>query len=261
MREIDLNSDLGEGAGTDEAIMPFVTSANIACGAHAGDEETMRATVELALRRGVAIGAHPGYRDPANFGRVVVEMPHEALVEDLRAQIEALRWIAADLGAPLTHVKPHGALYNRGERDPDTAGAIVAAVRAVDLVLVAPPDSAMHVAAVLGVCAVAREGFADRAYESDGTLRSRRLPGAVHTDPRVAAAQALSFALDGGVRAVDGTFLALELDTLCIHGDTPNAVAIANTTRSASTRWRASLGSGSGSRRAKSSARWAAAAT
>jgi len=233
MSEIDLNSDLGEGAGTDEAIMPFVTSANIACGAHAGDEETMRATVELALRRGVTIGAHPGYRDRANFGRVVVEMPHEALVEDLRAQIEALRGITADLGAPLTHVKPHGALYNRGERDPDTAGAIVAAVRAVDpaLVLVAPPDSAMHVAAALGACAVAREGFADRAYEPDGTLRSRRLPGAVHTDPRVAAAQALSFALDGGVRAVDGTFLALEIDTLCIHGDTPNAVAIARAVR------------------------------
>lgn len=235
MSEIDLNSDLGEGAGTDEAIMPFVTSANIACGAHAGDEETMRATVELALRRGVTIGAHPGYRDRANFGRVVVEMPHEALVEDLRAQIEALRGITADLGAPLTHVKPHGALYNRGERDPDTAGAIVAAVRAVDpaLVLVAPPDSAMHVAAALGACAVAREGFADRAYEPDGTLRSRRLPGAVHTDPRVAAAQALSFALDGGVRAVDGTFLALEIDTLCIHGDTPNAVAIARAVRAA----------------------------
>lgn len=235
MRELDLNSDLGEGAGTDEAIMPLVTSANIACGAHAGDEETMRATVELALRRGVTIGAHPGYRDRANFGRVAVEMPHQALVEDLRAQIEALRGIAADLGALLTHVKPHGALYNRGERDPDTAGAIVAAVRAVDpaLVLVAPPDSAMHVAAALGACAVAREGFADRAYEPDGTLRSRRLPGAVHTDPRVAAAQALSFALEGGVRAVDGTFLALEIDTLCIHGDTPNAVAIARAVRAA----------------------------
>ncbi|MEK7285183.1 MAG: 5-oxoprolinase subunit PxpA, partial [Chloroflexota bacterium] len=196
---------------------------------------TMRGIVRLALQHGAAIGAHPGYRDRANFGRVPLDLPRRTLVDDILAQIEDLRAIAQDAGAALFHVKVHGALYNRGERDPDVARTIVAAVREADedLVLFAPPGSAMEAAAREMGLHVAREGFVDRAYESDGTLRSRRRPGAVHTDPRVAAAQALSFALDGGVRAVDGTFLALEIDTLCIHGDTPNAVAIARAGRAA----------------------------
>lgn len=232
---IDLNSDLGEGAGSDEAVMPHVTSANIACGAHAGDEQTMRRAVALALSNKVAIGAHPGYRDPANFGRIALEIAPEELLADLRAQLEALRAVAHRAGARLTHVKAHGALYNKGERDDGVAGVVAEAVRAFDedLVLFVPPGSAMERAARRLGLAVAREGFADRAYEPDGTLRSRRLPASVHTDPAVAAAQAVTIARDAIVRASDGTTLPLEVDTLCVHGDTPNAPAIARGVREA----------------------------
>ncbi len=232
---IDLNSDLGEGAGADEQIMPSLTSANVACGAHAGDEATMRRTIALAIEHRVAVGAHPGYRDKANFGRVALEMSRDELLADLRVQLEAVRLVADAAGVKLAHVKAHGALYNRGERDDGIAAAIVEAVRAFDdgLVLYAPPGSAMERAAREAGLRVAREGFADRAYEPDGTLRSRRSPDAVHTDPAVAAAQAVSIARDGRVTAVDGSALALEVDTLCIHGDTPGAVAIARAVRAA----------------------------
>lgn len=232
---VDLNSDLGEGAGTDEAIMPLITSANVACGAHAGDEATMRATVDLAVRHGVAIGAHPGYRDRASFGRVALDLPPEALLADLRTQLEALRAVADAAGAKLAHVKAHGALYNRGERDEGIAVTIVEAVRDLDedLLLFAPPGSALEAAARRVGIRVAREGFADRAYEPDGTLRSRALPGAVHDDPDTAAGQAVSLARDGRVRATDGSTVALEADTICVHGDTPNAPAIARAVREA----------------------------
>jgi UPF0271 protein len=235
VRGIDLNSDLGEGAGADDAIIPHVTSANIACGGHAGDLATMRRTIALAMRHGVAIGAHPGYRDPANFGRVPIDLPRAALFSDLVTQIEALQAVADEAGARVTHVKAHGALYNRGERDPEIAGVIADAVRTVgaDLVLFAPPASAMESAARAIGLRVAREGFADRAYEPDGTLRSRKLPASVHDDPEVAAVQAVSIARDSRVRASDGTFLRLEVDTICVHGDTPNAATIAKAVRSA----------------------------
>ncbi len=230
---IDLNSDLGEGVGTDEEVMPSITSANVACGAHAGDEATMRRTIALAKEHGVAVGAHPGYRDAANFGRVALDLTREELLADLRAQLEAIRAVAGAAGVKLAHVKAHGALYNRGERN-DAVGEIVAeAVRAFDedLVLFAPPGSAMERAARTIGLRVAREGFADRAYEPDGTLRSRKLPASVHADPAVAAAQAVSIARDGRVTSSDGTTLALEVDTLCIHGDTPGAAAIARAVR------------------------------
>ena len=230
---IDLNSDLGEGVGTDEEVMPSITSANVACVAHAGDEATMRRTIALAKEHGVAVGAHPGYRDAANFGRVALDLTREELLADLRAQLEAIRAVAGAAGVKLAHVKAHGALYNRGERN-DAVGEIVAeAVRAFDedLVLFAPPGSAMERAARTIGLRVAREGFADRAYEPDGTLRSRKLPASVHADPAVAAAQAVSIARDGRVTSSDGTTLALEVDTLCIHGDTPGAAAIARAVR------------------------------
>ena len=235
MRAIDLSSDLGEGAGTDEAIMPFITSANVACGAHAGDEATMRGTIELAVRHGVSVGAHPGYRDPAHFGRVPLELAPEALLADLVSQLDALRAIARAAGVRLAHVKAHGALYNSGERDASVASTIVEAVRRFDedLVLFAPLGSAMERAARDVGIRVAREGFADRAYDPDGTLRPRRLPGSVHTDPSVAAAQAVALARDGLVRASDGSDLAIEVDTICVHGDTPNAPAIARAVRAA----------------------------
>lgn len=237
MRSIDLNSDLGEGAGHDAEIMPFITSANIACGGHAGDEATMRATVELALRRGVAIGAHPGYPDRANFGRLPVAMDPLALIEEVSGQVCALADIVKAAGGTVRHVKAHGAMYNQAERDGGIARSIATGIfddaRGAALLVFAPPGSAMLDAATAMELRVAREGFVDRAYEPDGTLRSRRLPGSLHTDPLVAVAQALSFVRDGGVRASDGSFLALDVDTLCLHGDTPGAPAIAEAVRAA----------------------------
>jgi UPF0271 protein len=233
---IDLNSDLGEGAGTDAQLMPLITSANIACGAHAGDESTMRETVALARRYGVAVGAHPGYPDRQNFGRVPVAMTHDQLSEEVARQIRALQRAEPDL--KMSHVKAHGALYNEAWRDQSIAKAIVAGVQKVfppptDVALFAAPKSVMVDIALHAGLRVVREGFVDRAYEPDATLRSRKLAGALHTDPQVAAKQALSFVRDGGVRAHDGSFLELIVDTLCLHGDTPGAPAIAAAVREA----------------------------
>jgi len=234
-REIDLNSDLGEGAGHDAEIMPLITSANIACGGHAGDERTMRETIALALLRRVAIGAHPGYPDRANFGRLPMNMDPLALIEEVAGQIRALAEVADAAGVKVTHVKAHGAMYNQADNDAGIAKSIATGIfddaRGADLLVFAAPRSKMLEAARAMELRVAREGFIDRAYEPDGTLRSRTLPGAVHTDPQVAAAQALSFIKDGGVRAHDGTFLKLEVDTLCFHGDTPGAPKIAAAVR------------------------------
>jgi UPF0271 protein len=233
---IDLNSDLGEGAGTDAQLMPLISSANVACGAHAGDDATMRDTVALARRYAVAIGAHPGYPDRENFGRIHMAMTHEELSEEVARQIRALRRIDPDL--KISHVKAHGALYNEAWSDKAIAKAIVAGLTAVfpsptDVALFAAPKSVMVDIALRAGLRVVREGFADRAYEADGTLRSRKLPGALHTDPQVAATQALSFVRDGGVRAYDGSFIELAVDTLCLHGDTPGAPAIAAAVREA----------------------------
>ena len=234
---VDLNSDLGEGAGTDAAIMPLITSANIACGGHAGNESTMRSGVELAMRNKVAVGAHPGYPDRERFGRVALDMPASELSEAVRRQIDAIVGIASRLGARLSHVKAHGALYNQAERDAAVARTILMGIQAgsggSDLVVFAPPGSAMHTEAEGLGMHVAREGFIDRAYEPDGTLRPRTLAGALITDPAAAAAQALSFVRDGGTRATDGTFLELEVDTLCVHGDTPGAPEIVRAVREA----------------------------
>ncbi|HEY3217531.1 MAG TPA: 5-oxoprolinase subunit PxpA [Candidatus Limnocylindria bacterium] len=237
MRTIDINSDLGEGAGHDAEIMPLITSANIACGGHAGDERTMRTTVELARRHGVAIGAHPGYPDRANFGRLALKMDPLALIESIAGQIRSLIAIADGASAQVRHVKAHGAMYNQADRDKDIARAIASGIyddaRGAGLLVFAAPRSAMLDAAKAMDLRVAREGFIDRVYEPDGTLRSRKLPGAVHIDPKVAAAQAVGFIRDGGVRAHDGTFIKLEVETLCFHGDTPGAPAIAAAVREA----------------------------
>jgi UPF0271 protein len=234
---IDFNSDLGEGAGTDMAIMPLVTSVNIACGGHAGNENTMRTTVELAMRHRVAIGAHPGYPDRERFGRVPMDMPARELIESVRRQVDSLVGVASRMGARVTHVKAHGALYNQGERDATIARNIIFGVQAAtgghELVIVAPPGSAMLQEASEMRMKVAREGFVDRAYETDGTLQSRSIAGSVLTDPADAVRQALSFVKDGGVRAVDGSFLKLAVDTLCVHGDTPGATDIARAVRDA----------------------------
>ncbi|MFN8619223.1 MAG: 5-oxoprolinase subunit PxpA [Chloroflexota bacterium] len=237
---IDLNADVGESYGAwtmgdDAALLPLVTSANVACGAHAGDPLVMARTVALARRLGVAVGAHPGYPDRDGFGRRDLPMTAEELRASLLVQLGALAAIARAGGVTLRHVKPHGALYNAAARDPGLAQLIADCVRHVstDLVLVGLAGSALLEAGRAAGLPVAAEAFADRVYEADGSLRSRRHPDAVHHDPAAAAAQARDLVLDGRVQAHDGTWLAVRADTLCIHGDSPGAPAIATAVRGA----------------------------
>ncbi len=237
---IDLNADVGEsyGAwvmGADADLMPSITSANVACGAHAGDPLTMWRTVALAKRHGLAVGAHPGYPDRDGFGRRDLAMTPVELEASLLAQLGALSAIADASGVKLTHVKPHGALYNRAAADPDLAAYVAGAVARFPgrLTLVGLAGSALVDAGLAAGLPVASEAFADRAYEPGGSLRARSSPDAVHTDPAVAAAQAVSIARDGRVRAHDGSMLAIRADTICIHGDTPGAAAIAKAVREA----------------------------
>ncbi|MBA3470726.1 MAG: 5-oxoprolinase subunit PxpA [Herpetosiphonaceae bacterium] len=234
-RSIDLNADVGEGCGDDAALLPLVTSCNIACGAHAGDAAMMRRTVELALRHSVQIGAHPGYADRANFGRIVVPLEPDAIVALVSAQIADLANIAGACGAALHHVKPHGALYNLAASDPVVAQAVAQAVASVDprLILVGLAESALTAAgAALGL-PVAHEAFVDRAYHADGTLRPRILPGAVHSDQAQAISQALALATSQPFAAYAGQMLRRRADTLCIHGDTPQAISFAQALRTA----------------------------
>jgi UPF0271 protein len=238
--KVDLNADVGESfaawtMGDDEALLPLVTSASIACGAHAGDPVVMDRTVALCQRLGVSIGAHPAYPDLAGFGRRDLDLPTGELRVSLLAQIGALASIAHARGAELWHVKPHGALYNRAAADASVGGAVAEAVHAfsADLVLIGPPGSTLLSAARDIGLPTAAEGYADRSYEVDGSLRSRRLPGAVHDDPATAASQAVSIMRDGCVRTHSGDIVLLQVDTLCVHGDSPNAVAIARAVRSA----------------------------
>lgn len=237
---IDLNADVGEGLGPwpmgrDADLIPLVSSVNVACGAHAGDPLTMRRTVRQAILVGASIGAHPGYPDLLGFGRRDLAMDPADLEASVLAQVAALRGIAAAEGGTLVHVKPHGALYNRAAADPAVAEPIVAAVAALDrdLRIVGPPGSALLAAAVSAGLPVLAEGFADRAYEPDGRLRSRSLPDAVRHDPAAVAAQAVGIARDGAVTAVDGTVLPLRVETICLHGDTPGAVELARAVRAA----------------------------
>lgn len=237
---IDLNCDLGESfghwrLGDDAALLSVVSSANVACGFHAGDPRVMRATVAAAREAGVAVGAHPGYRDLRGFGRVPMQLPPDAVRDDVLYQLGALAAIADAEDVRLAHVKPHGALYNSMVRDPELALAIAEAVAEFDATLpmmVLAGSAAERALDAAGV-PVLREGFLDRAYLPDGELAPRGTPGAVHTDPERVAAQALSLARDGRVRAGDGSELRLRVDTLCIHGDTPSAVALARRVREA----------------------------
>jgi UPF0271 protein len=273
MKRIDLNCDLGEvpeaiADGTQEALMRSITSANIACGGHAGDERTMRATIEQALRASVAVGAHPGYPDRDNFGRLELKMPPEAIAQSVYEQVCALAKVAAECGARIVHVKPHGALYNQAVKNRELAEAIARGV-AKAVALNMPPKNPTHChlepgrpvlanggegsafppnaskgrskeVFLVGLAGspmldvfrdagfpVAAEAFADRRYESDGTLRSRKFADALIRDPEEAAAQALSIVQRGTVTAVGGTEVRVEAQTICIHGDTPGAVQIA----------------------------------
>ena len=229
---IDLNADLGEGMD-DGAILPFITSANIACGMHAGDPDSMQRTVALALARGVQLGAHPGYPDRKNFGRVPVEMSLEAVRNLVLYQVAALEGFARARGTALSHVKPHGALYNQAADDLDLALAIADGVRdfSRDLILVGLAGSKLIHAGKDRGLDVAAEAFADRRYLPNGMLVPRSRPGAVLNDPEEAAAQAIQIARDGKVTAEDGSRISLRADTLCLHGDTPNAKAVAEAIR------------------------------
>ena len=232
---IDINCDMGEGCGDDAALMPFISSANIACGYHAGDAATMCSTIELAARHGVAVGAHPSYLDRENFGRTDVELSPAEIRSLILEQLEIFTVACGEIGVKMTHVKPHGALYNRSARDLVVARSIAETVREFDpdLTLYGLAQShSTEAARKLGLKA-ADEAFADRAYEPDGSLVSRKKPNALINSPEIAAAQALRIALGGGVVAVDGSNVPLSAETICIHGDGPNAVAIARTIRSA----------------------------
>ena len=234
MKCIDLNCDMGEfpqaiADGTQEALMPFLTSVNIACGGHAGDEATMTATVEQALRQKVAIGAHPGYGDRKNFGRLELDLPLKDITNSVAEQVRSLATIAAACGTHLTHVKPHGALYNQAAKNRDIAHAIAKGIArwSREVVLVGLAGSSMLNVFRDAGFSVAAEAFADRRYERDGTLRSRKFPDALICDPSEAGQQAQNIVEKGRAIACDGTEINVNAQTLCIHGDTPGAAQIA----------------------------------
>ena len=235
MRSIDFNCDLGEGCGTDAAIVPLVSSASIACGAHAGDAATMRDTIGLCLDHGVAIGAHPAFEDREHFGRRELEVAPAVLEASVRRQVEALADACARLGARMHHVKPHGALYNLAARDPATAETLVRAIRAVDpaLVLYGLAGSHLTRAGSEAGLAVAHEVFAERAYDADGRLAPRGTPGAVIATLDAALAQVRLLLREGVVVARDGSRVPLRADTLCLHGDRADAPAFARALRDA----------------------------
>lgn len=239
-RTIDLNADLGEysgssGAASDDAILDLVSSANIACGAHAGDEEVMKRTVEAATRRGVSIGAHPGYPDREGFGRREMTLAPAALREEIIEQIELLATVCGRAGARMRYVKPHGALYNAGARDRAIAAVIAESVSTIDpkLVLLGLDGSELLREGTLAGLTVASEAFADRVYLSDGTLLPRDRAGAVLHDAESVAARSLAMVSDHYVNAVDGTRLIIHPDSLCVHGDNPDALWLISGTKSA----------------------------
>ncbi len=240
MNQIDLNADLGESfgpwrMGDDAGVMPWITSANVACGFHGGDPVIMRATVALCARHGVAIGAHASLPDLQGFGRREMKVsPHEVYAQTLY-QVGALHAFARAAGTRLHHVKPHGALYNMAARDHDLAEAIARAVRDFDpsLILVGLAGSALVGAGRASGLQVRSEGFCDRRYRADGSLTPRSEPGAVLDDPDQAVAQAVSIATRGEAVAGDGSTVSMQADTLCVHGDRANAGAFAERLRRA----------------------------
>lgn len=233
MPRIDFNCDLGEGCGDDAAIIPWISSANIACGAHAGDEATIRETLRLCRQHGVVAGAHPGYDDRKHFGRRELDLSPQDVSRLITTQLERITAIAREEGVVLKHVKPHGALYNRSARDDNVAAAIATAVRDFDpaLVLVGLSGSASTRAAEAAELHVAHEVFAERGYDRHGQLLPRGTPGAVLASLDDALAQARELALHSRVRADDGHWLALRADTLCLHGDRADAAAFARALR------------------------------
>jgi len=236
MRTIDLNADVGEGFDdTDAALLPLVTSANIACGGHAGDADTMATTVVRCLAHGVAIGAHPSYPDREGFGRREMALSKEALDASIKAQTSSLMRVASASGARLSHVKPHGALYNRAAVDPALAAIVANAVRDVDpgLALVGLAGSHLLAAGRAAGLRVVSEGFADRRYTAEGMLVPRSDAAALITDADAACEQVRRMLLERRVTSVDGRDVALEIDTVCLHGDGPHAITFARRLRAA----------------------------
>lgn len=234
---IDLNADLGESfgrwqLGDDEAMLGLVTSANVACGFHAGDATTLRRTCTAAAQRGVVVGAQAGYRDLAGFGRRFIDMPATELTDDVVYQIGALDGICRVTGTAVRYVKPHGALYNAVVHHEEQAAAVVAAVVAYDpaLPVLGLPGSAFLRAAEAAGLRVVPEFFVDRAYTAAGTLVPRSEPGAVLHDPDAVADRLVRMIIDGTVTAVDGTEVAVSAESACVHGDSPGAVAMAERT-------------------------------
>ncbi len=229
MHSIDLNCDLGEGCDNDAELMPLITSANIACGGHAGDANTMRATVKLALAHGVAIGAHPGYRDRENFGRRELPLPANEVHQLVLTQTRALQAIACECGGEVTHVKPHGALYNMAARDEVIAQAIAKAVHEAgpELVLYGLHGSKLIAAGRAVGLRVANEAFADRSYQPDGSLTPRSQHGAMIESAEAVAAQVRQMVCEGRVTTLDGASIPIAADTICIHGDGPYALEFA----------------------------------
>jgi 5-oxoprolinase (ATP-hydrolysing) subunit A len=231
---VDLNADLGEGAGHDEELLTLVTSANIACGFHAGDADTMHQCISAARDHGVAVGAHPSLFDRENFGRKEFPVTPDEVFEGVSYQLGVFQAIASDLSVRPNHVKPHGALYNMATRDEKIAKQIGRAILAVDssLILFAPGNSALAEAGQGVKLHVACEVFADRNYLSDGSLVPRSRPDAVLHDPEEGAARVLRMLREGKVRSVDGVDVDVRAETVCVHGDTPRAVEFARTVRS-----------------------------
>jgi UPF0271 protein len=235
---IDLNCDMGEftdeaSIEKDAALMEYVSSVNIACGFHAGSAEVMARTAATALLKGVAVGAHPGYRDPENFGRAAMQMPREEVFDIVAEQVSALKTITEELGGKLHHVKPHGALYNQAAKDAGLAAAIAEAVRSVDANLVFYGLANSHLIAEaenLGL-KTASEVFADRTYQPDGSLTPRTQEGALITDSYYAVVQVLEMVTLGQVKALGGERIRIDADTVCIHGDGEHALEFARMIR------------------------------
>ena len=237
---IDLNSDVGESFGSytlgdDGAIIASVSSVNVAGGVHAGDPSPLRSTCAAAAARGVSVGAHPGYRDLAGFGRRFIDMQAAELTNDVIYQIGAVQALAAAAGTRVRYVKPHGALYNTIARHPAQAQAVVDAILAVDphLPLLGLPDSVVGSLAEASGLRFVTEAFADRAYNPDGSLVSRTQPGSVLHDVGAVTAQALRLAIDHQVVAIDGSLIDVPAASICLHGDTPDAVLLAGAIRAA----------------------------
>lgn len=234
MKHMDLNCDMGElpdaiADGSQEALMPHITSVNIACGGHAGDERSMHETIRQASKWGLVIGAHPGYPDRENFGRRELKLPPEQIADSVYSQVAAFGAVADRAGVPVAHVKAHGALYNQAVQDDGIARAIANGVQRwrKNVVLVGLAGSPMLDVFRAAGFAVAAEAFADRLYEPDGTLRSRRFKDALIHDPEKAGEQAKRIAVEGCVVARDGREVAIDAQTICMHGDTRGAERIA----------------------------------